>query len=267
MHPQALCEAPAVGAAPASGRSHTSCPARLGEDCNVCDHVFIENDVVIGDRVTIKSGVQLWDGLRVADDVFIGPNATFSNDKYPRSKQYQSHVRATHIDRGASIGGGAVILPGIRIGARAMVGAGADRHARRPGAGSCVGQPGADRGLRRHPTRRSAGRRRRTVGAEDPPVRPTSVRGGHRAPAHARRGSPRHAGGRRIPARNSLPRRSVISSSVRRARQGSARRARAPACQQFLVCLRGSVSVVVDDGTSRKRSNEARRTWVCICRR
>lgn len=61
--------------------------ARIGGDCNICAHVLIENDVVIGDRVTVKSGVQLWDGLRVGDDVFIGPNATFSNDKFPRSKQ------------------------------------------------------------------------------------------------------------------------------------------------------------------------------------
>ena len=86
--------------------------------------MFIENDVIIGDRVTVKCGVQLWDGLRIADDVFIGPNATFSNDKYPQSKRYQSEVLETHIGRGASIGGGAAILPGLRIGARAMVGAG-----------------------------------------------------------------------------------------------------------------------------------------------
>ena len=57
--------------------------------------MFIENDVVLGDRVTVKSGVQLWDGLRVADDVFIGPNATFSNDKFPRSKQHQAQVLQT----------------------------------------------------------------------------------------------------------------------------------------------------------------------------
>lgn len=99
--------------------------ARIGADCNICSHVFIENDVVIGDRVTIKSGVQLWDGLRIEDDVFIGPNVTFTNDPFPRSKQYPPAFAVTTVQAGASIGGGATILPGITIGRGAMVGAGA----------------------------------------------------------------------------------------------------------------------------------------------
>lgn len=99
--------------------------ATIGSDCNICSHCFIENDVVIGDRVTIKSGVQLWDGIRVEDDVFIGPNVTFTNDKYPRSKQYPDKFLTTTIQRSASIGGGATILPGITIGERAVIGAGA----------------------------------------------------------------------------------------------------------------------------------------------
>lgn len=99
--------------------------ARIGCDCNLCAHTFIENDVVIGDRVTVKSGVQLWDGLRVEDDVFIGPNVTFTNDKYPRSKHYPEAFPETRIKKDASIGGGATILPGITIGAGACVGAGA----------------------------------------------------------------------------------------------------------------------------------------------
>lgn len=99
--------------------------ARIGADCNICAHVFIEGDVVVGDRVTVKSGVQLWDGLWVGNDVFIGPNATFTNDKHPRSKVYPDRFAETVIEDGASIGAGAVILPGIRIGARAVVGAGA----------------------------------------------------------------------------------------------------------------------------------------------
>ncbi|BAC08894.1 tlr1342 [Thermosynechococcus vestitus BP-1] len=80
--------------------------ARIGCDCNICSHVFIEDDVVIGDRVTIKNGVQLWNGLRVEDDVFIGPNVTFTNDKFPRSKVYPSAFLQTIIQEGASIGGG-----------------------------------------------------------------------------------------------------------------------------------------------------------------
>lgn len=99
--------------------------ARIGADCNVCSHCFIENDVLVGDRVTIKNGVQLWDGLRVADDVFIGPNVTFTNDRYPRSREYPDRFAMTVIEAGASIGAGAVILPGLIIGCGAMVGAGA----------------------------------------------------------------------------------------------------------------------------------------------
>ena len=98
--------------------------AKIGADCNICAHVFIENDVIVGDRVTVKSGVQLWDGLRVGDDVFIGPNATFTNDKFPRSKQFPAKFLETIIENGASIGAGAVILPGLVIGAGAMVAAG-----------------------------------------------------------------------------------------------------------------------------------------------
>lgn len=99
--------------------------AEIGADCNICSHCLIENDVVIGNRVTIKSGVQLWDGIRVHDDVFIGPNVTFTNDPFPRSKAYPENFSVTTIETGASIGGGAVILPGITIGKGAMVGAGA----------------------------------------------------------------------------------------------------------------------------------------------
>ena len=97
--------------------------AVIGDDVNICSHCFIENDVIIGDRVTIKSGVQLWDGLRVEDDVFIGPNATFCNDKYPRSKEYGNTIKTT-IKKGASIGANATILPGVTIGENAVVGAG-----------------------------------------------------------------------------------------------------------------------------------------------
>ena len=99
--------------------------ARIGAQCNICAHVLVEGDVLIGDRVTVKSGVQIWDGLRIEDDVFIGPNATFTNDPFPRSKVRPKAFALTTIKSGASIGAGAVILPGITIGRRAMVGAGA----------------------------------------------------------------------------------------------------------------------------------------------
>jgi acetyltransferase-like isoleucine patch superfamily enzyme len=99
--------------------------AEIGSNCNICSHCFIENDVVIGDDVTVKSGVQLWDGIRVGNNVFIGPNASFTNDRFPRSKQYPQSFLTTQIEDGASIGAAAVILPGITIGRNAMVAAGA----------------------------------------------------------------------------------------------------------------------------------------------
>ena len=98
--------------------------ATIGAHCNINAHCLIEGDVVLGDRVTVKSGVQLWNGLRVEDDVFIGPNATFTNDKHPRSKQYPDEFQATTVRRGASIGANATILGGVTIGDGAMIGAG-----------------------------------------------------------------------------------------------------------------------------------------------
>jgi UDP-2-acetamido-3-amino-2,3-dideoxy-glucuronate N-acetyltransferase len=121
--------------------------AKIGQDCNICSHCLIENDVVIGDRVTVKSGVQLWDGLRVGDDVFIGPNVTFTNDRFPRSKQYPQHFANTVVMAGASIGGGAVLLPGITIGARAMVGAGAVVTRSVPDGATVIGNPARIVGL------------------------------------------------------------------------------------------------------------------------
>jgi acetyltransferase-like isoleucine patch superfamily enzyme len=98
--------------------------ARIGADCNICSNVLIENDVVIGDRVTVKCGVQVWDGLRIEDDVFIGPNVTFTNDPFPRSRQRPEKFAETVVQKGASIGANATILPGVTIGENAMVGAG-----------------------------------------------------------------------------------------------------------------------------------------------
>lgn len=98
--------------------------AIIGKNCNINCHTFIENDVIIGDKVTVKSGVYIWDGFRIEDDVFIGPNVTFVNDKYPRSKKYPEKFQMTTIAKGASIGANATILGGITIGEYAMIGAG-----------------------------------------------------------------------------------------------------------------------------------------------
>jgi UDP-2-acetamido-3-amino-2,3-dideoxy-glucuronate N-acetyltransferase len=115
--------------------------ARIGADCNICAQTLIEGDVVIGDRVTVKSGVQIWDGSVIGNDVFIGPNATFSNDLYPRSKQYPEKFQGVTIHNGASIGANATLLPGITIGEKAFVGAGAVVTKDIPALAVVVGNP------------------------------------------------------------------------------------------------------------------------------
>jgi len=116
--------------------------AKIGTNCNINCYVFIENDVVIGDNVTIKSGVQLWDGLRIEDHVFVGPNVTFTNDERPRSKQYPQEFQKTIIREKASLGAACVILGGKEIGAFAMIGAGAVVTKNVPPRALIVGNPG-----------------------------------------------------------------------------------------------------------------------------
>src|SRR5262249_40120732 len=133
------------------------------------------NDVVIGDRVTINCGVQIWDGLRIAADVFIGPNATFSNDRHPRSGHQRGPVGETHVGRGASIGGGASILPGLRIGARARVSAGSVVTHDVPPRAVVFGNPARIVGYVDAPQRSASVRT--TFPAEGNPVMPVSVAG------------------------------------------------------------------------------------------
>lgn len=247
IHPQALVESTRIGESTRIWAfAHILPGATIGRDCNICDHVFIENDVIVGDRVTIKCGVQLWDGLRIADDVFIGPNVTFSNDKYPQSKRYQPEVLQTHVGRGASIGGGATILPGLRIGARAMVGAGAVVTHDVPPKAVVSGNPARIIGY--IDTLRQGGpapAESRSTGE----VTETSVPGVavHRLLlVEDLRGS-LSVGEftRQIPF---VPKRYFIVFDVpgKEVRGEHAHRR----CHQFLVCLRGSVSVVVDNGTT-----------------
>jgi acetyltransferase-like isoleucine patch superfamily enzyme len=247
VHERALCESRAIGSGTRVWAfAHVLPGARIGSDCNICDHVFIENDVVLGDRVTVKSGVQLWDGLRVADDVFIGPNATFSNDKFPRSKQYQRAIAETHIARGASIGAGAVVLPGIRIGARAMIGAGAVVTHDVPAKAIVLGNPGRISGYVDTVTPDES---RETPRSPPPLVRQTSVRGVtvHRLPMAEDLRGRLSAGevGAHIPF---TPARYFIVFDVpgKHVRGEHAHRA----CHQFLVAARGSVTLVVDDGVT-----------------
>ena len=123
IHKLADCQAPI----PDSTRVWQFCvimpDTKIGENCNICSHCLIENDVVIGNNVTVKCGVYLWDGMRIEDDVLIGANVTFTNDKYPRSKRPFNLLPIT-IKKGASIGAGAVVLGGVTIGEKAMIGVG-----------------------------------------------------------------------------------------------------------------------------------------------
>jgi acetyltransferase-like isoleucine patch superfamily enzyme/dTDP-4-dehydrorhamnose 3,5-epimerase-like enzyme len=245
VHPHALCESTTVGENTRIWAfAHVLAGAQIGADCNICDHVFVENDVIVGDRVTVKCGVQLWDGLRVADDVFIGPNVTFSNDKYPKSKQYQAAVQQTHVGRGASIGGGAAILPGLRIGARAMVGAGSVVTHDVPARAVVSGNPARIVGYvdTKRPTPASPQQTdREAIGTSVGKVVlhrllvAADLRGSLSAGEFATE----------IPF---LPKRYFMVFDVpgKDVRGEHAHRR----CHQFLVCARGSLSVVVDDGTA-----------------
>ena len=97
---------------------------KIGECCNINAHTFIEEEVLIGNDVTIKCGVYLWKRTIIGDGVFIGPNATFTNEKYPRSQRYSDEFSGPILMEGCSIGANATILPNLTIGRNAMVGAG-----------------------------------------------------------------------------------------------------------------------------------------------
>lgn len=125
-HPQAIVESSSIGAGTRVWAFARVLPnARIGRGCNICEHVFVENDVVIGDRVTVNSGVQIWDGITLEDDVFVGPNASFTNDVSPRSRRPPVALARTIVRSGASIGANATVLSGLTIGRNATVAAGA----------------------------------------------------------------------------------------------------------------------------------------------
>jgi acetyltransferase-like isoleucine patch superfamily enzyme len=126
IHEKAIVEAGArIGAGTKVwALAHILGEAVIGCQCNICDHTFIEGNVTLGDRVTVKCGVYLWDGITVEDDVFIGPAAVFTNDLRPRSRRYPPEFLKTLLKANCSIGANATILPGLTVGRYAMVGAG-----------------------------------------------------------------------------------------------------------------------------------------------
>lgn len=251
VHERGICESRDVGAGTAIWAfAHVLPGARIGRDCNICDHVFVENDVVIGDRVTVKCGVQLWDGTRLEDDVFIGPNVTFTNDRFPRSKVRPPQYLPTTVKAGASVGANATLLPGITVGAGAMVGAGAVVTKSVPPYAVVVGNPAVITGYV-HTPRPVRGRAAAARGVLKVGPHPTRVPG---VTLHKLKRVNDLRGDLCVGEFSSLvpfvPRRYFLVFGVpsREVRGEHAHRR----CHQFLVCVQGSVSVVVDDGSSRE---------------
>lgn len=239
VHPQGICESSAVGrGTQVWAFAHVLPGAVIGSDVNICDHVFIENDVVIGDRVTIKSGVQLWDGLRLEDDVFVGPNATFTNDPRPRSKQ-RIEFPQTLIRAGASIGANAVVLPGLTVGRNAMVGAGAVVTRDVPAHAIVAGNPARIIGYDAGPAEADSPAPVIASASTDPRLVPVTV-------ATDLRGSLAAVEFATLPF---VPQRmfSVFDVPSRDVRGQHAHYR----CEQLLICLQGSVDCLIDDGSRR----------------
>ncbi len=247
-HPKAVVESSRVGAGTRIWAfTHILPGAVIGSDCNICDHVFIENDVVIGDRVTIKCGVQIWDGLRLEDDVFIGPNATFTNDAFPRSKHYPETFLTTRVAKGSSIGANATILPGLTIGKQAMVAAGAVVTKDVPQNAIVAGNPARITGYVDTLSRPT----HRVLGELDREVAPLAVKGAtlYVIPViRDLRGALTFGEvDRPLPF---VPKRyfTIFDVPGPYVRGEHAHRT----LHEFLICLRGGCSVVVDDGSNRE---------------
>ena len=257
IHPNAICESKEIGAGTRVWAfAHVLPGARIGRDCNICDGVFIENDVVVGDRVTIKCGVQLWDGLTVEDDVFIGPNATFTNDQFPRSKMRPEKFLRTTLRRGASIGANATILPGLEIGPGAMISAGAVVMRNVPANAIVVGNPARISGyVQAISPADQVGAQKTPSVIEDlsrePSVTAVGVGGcslhqlrlvddmrGNLSVGEYQRDIPF------VPKRYFL----IFAVPTREVRGEHAHRL----CHQFLICVRGSCRVLLDDGNYRR---------------
>jgi acetyltransferase-like isoleucine patch superfamily enzyme/dTDP-4-dehydrorhamnose 3,5-epimerase-like enzyme len=248
IHPAAIVESDACAIGQGTriwAFVHILSGASVGKDCNICDYVFIENDVSIGNRVTIKSGVQLWDGIEVEDDVFIGPNATFTNDKFPRSKEYPDSFLRTVLKTGASIGANASILPGITIGAGAMVGAGAVVTRDVPANAIVAGNPAVISGYVNAPptapqTSVKDGElvQPKVSGVSVTKLKFVSDLRGDLSVAELEKEIPFDI--KRIFWVYNVPSERVRGSHVHRK------------LHEFLICVKGSVSVVVDDGNSRE---------------
>ena len=250
VHPQAICESSFIGANTRIWAfAHVLPQAVIGGDCNICDGVFIENDVVVGDRVTIKCGVQLWDGIEIEDDVFVGPNVTFTNDKFPRSKIYPESFAHTVIRKGASIGANATVLPGITVGVNAMIGAAAVVTRSVPPNAIVIGNPAKIVGYvdAKNGTNTSAEKTQ----SQNQSIIQTTVSGvtlnTFRAVSDMRGSLSVGEFEREIPFR---PLRYFLVYDVPTAEtRGEHAHLK---CHQFLIAVKGSVRVVADDGKTRE---------------
>ena len=219
--------------------------ASIGANCNICSHVFIENDVTVGDNVTIKNGVHLWDGVRVEDDVFIGPNVTFTNDKFPRSKYHDKEFQKTIIKRGASVGANATILPGLVVGENSMVGAGAVVTHDVPPNAIVAGNPAVISGyvdtkiqVQQKATTDSALTSSSVAGVSLTRLKSVSDLRGDLSVTDVESEIP--FGVRRVFWVYNVPSEKIRGAHVHRR------------LHEFVVCVSGSVSVVVDDGVNRE---------------
>lgn len=247
IHPQAICESINIGEnTRVWAFAHILPGAVIGRDCNICDGVFVENDVRVGDRVTVKCGVQLWDGVTLEDDVFIGPNATFTNDPFPRSRKKPPQFARTLIARGASIGANATLLPGIVVGRGAMVGAGAVVLRDVPPHAIVAGNPARIIGY--VDSHQPAGATAPLATADTTTSRVCGV-GLYRTPRVEDMRGNLTVGefGRNLPF---VPKRYFMVFDVPSAEVRGEHAHRQ--CHQLLVCARGKLSVVVDDGKQRE---------------
>jgi UDP-2-acetamido-3-amino-2,3-dideoxy-glucuronate N-acetyltransferase len=224
--------------------AHVLSAALIGEDCNICDHVFIENDVRIGNRVTVKSGVQLWDGVTLEDDVFVGPNVTFTNDIFPRSKAPFNLAR-TVVRKGASVGANATILGGLVIGANSMVGAGSVVTKDVPPNAIVVGNPARIKGYAGSSVKPTLDI---PVAERDPSILKVPGVKLHRLPIITdMRGSLSFGEyDKHLPF---IPKRYFVIYDIptKEVRGEHAHRT----LHEFLICITGSCSIMVDDGLNR----------------
>ncbi len=247
IHPQALCESPTVGARThIAAFTHVLPQASIGANCHIGSHVLIENQVSVGDRVTVKSGVQLWDGVTLEDDVFVGPNATFTNEWLPRSPACAP--LPTRVQKGASIGANATLLANLTIGQNAVVGAGSVVTQSVPPNAIVVGNPAKIVGY----VNASAAQTTESVAPpEKPGTYDTTVKGvkltrfryvpdlrGALSAGEFERDIPF------VPLRYFL----VFDVPTAKTRGEHAHKQ----CHQFLIAVKGSVSVVADDGVHRE---------------